>query len=455
VSAILQRAGGAEGVWVEGLEPLDSADPVSGTDPAGFVAERDAPHLVAFAKLDPATNTEYLERYIDNHATNRYAYYRNRSLEMLLQPILQFPDPNWVRRLVQRIATAALTAATVDFEEYLPLAVLGCRARDGDLDASIALEQARQQLVLATAALRPQEGRTDSWSHYQRRASALAEVFAVALGRRSDAADLLTLARDLPKGYAGFRAPSALTLAESTRIVTPGDNAARDAALTSATAASHRIQDYLFSLQMTATVNALRFQWADMTRADLQATVSRFLEKPLAAEFCAIHRVLEQFDYRAEDQQHFEALPIPEPVRRARTLHDIAALFPYGSEELVAVNDWIWAAPDAPDAILTEELQEGDTVKIPDPDFAPILASRFAAEALVADGLSPEIRTRLIQRLVPMALPNPTAVDTVLARLMLSTLVSPRKLPPKLRDLKLPEWAIESSTRDVSRLSVT
>lgn len=453
VSAILQRAGGAGGVWVEGLEPLNSADPVSGTDAAGFIAERDAPDLVAFAKLDPATNTEYLERYIDIHATNRYPYYRNRSLEMLLQPILQFPDPNWVRRLVQRIATAALTVATVDFEEYLPLAVLGCRAHNGDLDASIELEHARQQLLQAAAGLRPEEGRTDSWSHYQRRASALAEVFAVALGRRRDAADLLTLARDLPKGFAGFRAPSALTLAEATRIVTPGDSAACNAALTSATAASHRIQDYRLSLQMTATVNAMRFQWADMTGVDLQATVCRFQEKPLTAEFSAIHLVLEQFDYRAEDQQYFQALPIPEPVRQAQTLRDIAAIFDYGSQELVAVNDWIWGAPDAPDAILTEVLQKDDKVKIPDPDFVPILASRFAAEALVADGLSPEIRTRLIQKLVRMALPNPTAVDTVLGRLMLSTLDSPRKLPPKLRDLKLTEWAIESSARDARRLT--
>ena len=452
VSAILQRAGGAEGVWAEGLEPLNSPDPVSGTDAAGFIAERDAPNLVAFAKLDPATNTEYLERYIDIHAANRYAYYRNRSLEMLLQPILEFPDPNWVRRLVQRIATAALTVATVDFEEYLPLAVLGCRAHEGDLDASNALEHARQQLMLAAATLRPEEGQTDSWSYYQRRASALAEVFAVALGRRSHATDLLTLARELPKGFAGFRAPSALTLADVTRIVAPGDNAARDAALTSAAAASHRIQDYRFSLQMTATVNAMRFRWKDMTGADLQATVSRFLEKPLAAEFCAIHRVLEQFEYRAEDQQYFQALPIPEPVRQARTLREIAAIFDYKPEELVAVNDWIWTEPDA---IQTEVLQKDDEVRIPDPDFVPMLASRFAAEALVSDGLSPEIRTRLIQRLVRMALPNPTAVDTVLGRLMLSTLDSPRKLPPKLRDLKLPEWAIESSARDARRLSVT
>ena len=70
-------------------------------------------------------------------------------------------------------------------------------------------------------------------------------------------------------------------------------------------------------------------------------------------------------------------------------------------------------------------LQKDDEVNIPDPDFVPILAARFAAEAVVADGLSPETRTRMLQRLVRMALPNPTAVDTVLGRLILSTLDRP------------------------------
>jgi hypothetical protein len=64
----------------------------------------------------------------------------------------------------------------------------------------------------------------------------------------------------------------------------------------------------------------------------------------LAAEFCAIHSVLEAFEYRAEDQPYFQALPIPETVCRAQTLGEIAAIFAYDSEELIAVNDWIWSA---------------------------------------------------------------------------------------------------------------
>ncbi len=109
-------------------------DLISGTDAAGFIAERDGPDLVAFARQDPESNTQYLERYIDIHAANRYPHYRNRSLWMLLQPILEVPDPPWVRRLIERIVTSALTVTTVDFEEALPLAVRGLRAHRGDDD---------------------------------------------------------------------------------------------------------------------------------------------------------------------------------------------------------------------------------------------------------------------------------------------------------------------------------
>ena len=446
VSTILRRAGGAE--TLEGLEPLRHEDLASGTDASGFIAERDGPDLVAFANSDKANNTQYLERYIDIHAANRYAHYRNTSLGMLLPPILQVPDASWVRRLVQRIATAALTPARMDFEELLPLAVRGWLARRGDLAAAAELETARRQLTQISAELRPDAGRTDSWSHYQRRASALAEVLAVAHNRRSDASDLLRLARELPKGFAGYRAPSALTLAESI-LIASGDASLRDAALTSALAASHRIQDYRFCLQMTAMVNAMRSRWSDMTGVDLDATVERFLEKPLAAEFCAIHRVLEEFEYRAEDQQYFQALPIPETVRQAQTLGEIAAIFEYDSEELIAVNDWIWSA--TPETIVSEPLQKDDEVNIPDPDFVPILAARFAAEAVVVAGVTPDVRTRMLQRLVRMALPNPTATDTVLGRLILATLDGPQQLPAMLTGLQLADFTDAGAPTDGSR----
>ena len=102
---------------------------------------------------------------------------------------------------------AALTVTTVDFEECLPLGVCGLRAKGGDENAAAEIEGARQQLIAIAQTLDPEKGRTDSWSHYQRRASAFAEIFARALQRAPDAADLLALARQLPEGFAGFRLP--------------------------------------------------------------------------------------------------------------------------------------------------------------------------------------------------------------------------------------------------------
>ncbi len=227
----------------------------------------------------------------------------------------------------------------------------------------------------------------DSWSHYHRRAAALAEIFAIALRRPKEAAELLEIARNLPKGFAGFRALSALTLAESTRIATQSDRDSRDAALTSAIAASHRIQDHRFCYQMTAMVNAMRSKWVDIPAGELEAIVDRFLKEPLHDEFCTVHRVLEDLEYRAKDQDRFQALPIPEAPRQARSLREIAGVFDRDLRDVVKVNAWVWSGSDS-------ALEKDAEVNVPDPEFIPILAARFAAEALVAEGLSAETRSR-------------------------------------------------------------
>ena len=242
-----------------------------------------SPSRSSIPRQTPSTRTAP-----DIHAANRHALYRNRSLWMLLQPILQFPDPQWVQRLVRRIATAAPTVTSVDFEELLPLGARGVRARHGDLVA------ARVSRTPGSASFREprrcdrRKGRTDSRSHYQRRASSLAEVLAVAHDRRNEADDLLrprTSAAERFRGLPRTIGPDAL--AESTRIARPDDGTARELALTSARAASHRIQDHRFCLQMTAMVNAYGPDGRDMTAVDLPSVVERFLDNPVAAEFCA------------------------------------------------------------------------------------------------------------------------------------------------------------------------
>ena len=147
-----------------------------------------------------------------------------------------------------------------------------------------------------------------------------------------------------------------------------------------------------------------------------------------------VHYVLENFEYRDQDQQQFQALPIPPHVRVAKTLGDIVTIFDYEPEALVRVNGWIWAGSDG---ALAQELKAGDEVNIPDPEFVPILAARFAAEALVADGLASERRSLIIQRLVRPSLTNPTALNTVLGRLMLSTLDRPTEIPAMLKELDM------------------
>ena len=119
-------------------------------------------------------------------------------------------------------------------------------------------------------------------------------------------------------------------------------------------------------------------------------------------------------------------------------LGDIAAMFDYEPQALITVNEWIWAEPTA---ILTEVLQKDDQINIPDPDFVPVLAARFAAETMVADAISPETRRLILQCLVRMALPNPTAVDTVLGRLILAMLDQPAPLPLMLQNLEVPDSA--------------
>lgn len=452
VSMILQRAGGAE--TPQGLEPIDVSHLASGVtgDASAFIADQDGPPLLVFAQRDPAANTQYLERYIDIHAANRYRYYRNRSLWALLKCVLAYPDAAWIRAIVQRIVAAALVVTHVDFEEFLPLAVRGLAACWGDPTAAAELDAFRQRLSTQAAYLGraatagPQAASAnDFWSHFHRRACILAEIYGLALDRSEGAADpvgrrlpaeLLELARRLPKGFAGFRAFSALTEAESAELSLPGNRAAIDAALESAQAASHRIQDYHFCLRTTAMVNAMRSRWWNQP-IDVKGVVERFVNDPLAEKFCAVHRVLEDFAFRSEPQ--FQSLPIPIEVLNAETLRQIASAYQRKPETLAGVN---------PGLGFDVSLGRNDEINLPELDFIPILAARFASAALAAPGLSADQRSALIQSLVPLAVTNRTALDTVLARLLLSARGRAFVIPDLLRSLPVPHGSAAASASE-------
>jgi hypothetical protein len=431
VSGILERAGGTgyqtaieplvlEGIYSQGSRVASEAR---------FIAEQDGPPLVDFARQNPAANTQYLRQYIAIHAANRYRYYRNRSLWALMSPILAIPDPPWVRRLVEELIVSALTITTIDFQDSLPLTVKALQAKAGNPEAAGVLDAYKQKLCKKAAQLSPQRGSSDSWAHYQRRAAVLAEIYAVVFGDPEEAARLLSLARGLPKGFAGFRSASSLTLAESFRIVKPDDKEQIDACLVSALAASHRIQDYPFCLQMTTFANAIERRWWPAKPLDIASVVARFLEDSTSGEFSPVFVVGEEYRFRPTDAN---TLPIPDSVRNARTFAAIVDVCDCSIEKMARVNP-----PFDPD----EVLPAGTEINLNDPEFVPLLAARFAAEALASTSLSPPERTLLIQKLVPMAGSNTTTLDTVLSRLLLAAAAESVALPQVLLDLDFSAWS--------------
>jgi hypothetical protein len=427
VASILERAGGVEGSS-EGIEPLRASLLASGlSDTAGFLAEDDGPPLVAFARKDPPSHTQYLRQYIAIHAANKYRYYRNRSLWMLLKPVLEYPEAAWVRMIVEELVTSALTVTSIDFQDALPLTVMALKARADNQNAAQQLTQYAQRLCEEAALLSPLRGKSDSWTYYQRRASGLAEIYATMMGQSAEAARFLQLAQDLPQGFAGYRAYAALTLAEAMRIVHPDDHAMMETALASAQAAAHRIQDYPFCLQATARVNAMRSRWGT-AGMPVEEVIKRFLKHPRAPEFCAVHRILDPFAYRVPNPH---TIPLPPHVRSASTLRAVASAYRLNPVALQNAN------PDC-DRGLDDRLEQDTEVNIPDDDFIPLLAARFAAEVLAAKAakvMTVERSLELIQSLVPLAAPNPTTLDTVLSRLLLASSGITLELPDVLTAL--------------------
>jgi hypothetical protein len=58
---------------------------------------------------------------------------------------------------------------------------------------------------------------------------------------------------------------------------------------------------------------------------------------------------------------------------------------------------------------------------VPDPGFAPILASCLAGQAVADANMAESDRTAVVRLLVPVASRDVTALDTLLARLFLSS----------------------------------
>ena len=309
------------------------------------------------------------------------------------------------------------------------MALLGARTRAGDDGARADLDAQRARTVEQAAHLAPKAGEGDPWAHVLRRLIALAEVHATALDRKPDANALLDQALQVPYSctFAGFRAPACLSLAEALRACGRNDPTELGQALDHALDAAHNIQDAEFCAVMTSRVNAMRDRWwpAPPISLDLVPLVERLVANPMAPEFAPVHRVGDAYSRRARVATR---LPLPPGMYKARTLREIAQLYPSmrgtPEQQLIELNPQLnLAGAENP---LDLPLAEGLLVNVIDDDFPPLLAARLSAEVLARDELTPETKRQLIGRLVSVASGDLTPLDAVLARLLIAAPVQDR-----------------------------
>jgi hypothetical protein len=168
-----------------------------------------------------------------------------------------------------------------------------------------------------------------------------------------------------------------------------------------------------FCARSTARYNAIRRGWWNPSAGcapgvDLMAAGRRLSDDRGGAEFAALHVVGESYDRRRPG-----GLPRRETAHTARSLARLAELYHRPLAELLQLNHGNgWQAETS--------LPDGTEVRIPDRGLAPLLAARFAAAVRVDPALDAVQRIEAIQALVPVAAANPTALDTVLARLLLA-----------------------------------
>ena len=415
---------GMEPIHVPGRESIRARG--SGLETPTYIAEGDAPHLVSFAI--PVENrdagTRLICQYIGIHAANPYPDYRNRSLWGILGAVLCHPETDWARDITRLLVTGAFAPSPIRFQEGFRIAVQCRRAQVGLADARAEFEQAAQETRDDAARLHSSRWKSNSWATYSRRFAALAEGAAIALENQTLAETFLNEAAALPVGFAGYQAPASLTLAEANSIVRPADVTSRSNALDQARRSAHNVQDPGFCARTTARVNAMRDVWWREPIANLPSVLDEFISDPFARRFAPIHRVAENFQERPRTEDRIAL----DEIWNARTLsalaRDVFHLSVFAFERL---NPGI-----------SQTIDTVAEIAVPDPKFAPLLAARFAADLLSRPDLATDVRVHYLARLVPIALANPTALDTVLARLTLAlTLVNSASLVELLESAPL------------------
>ena len=242
------------------------------------------------------------------------------------------------------------------------------------------------------------------------------------------AEEWIDTALGLPFGFAGFQAPACLTLAESIAVAGPHRAADVDVTLDAAREAAHNVQDPVFCARTTSRCNAMREDWwgppgNPLTLFDPLEEAERLAVDPGAARYAPIHIVGEAYSERRETK---ERVKLPEWFRQATSLHALAErVYQQPVTEFLRLNreDGIDEFADIP---------HGTRVRVPDARFRAHLAARCAAEILYREDLPDGDRLGALQLLVPVAAAQTTALDTVLARLVL--LASPQT-PPEIERL--------------------
>ncbi len=216
--------------------------------------------------------------------------------------------------------------------------------------------------------------------------------------------------------------------------------ALEEKALEVAHTAAHNVQDETFCARSTARYNAMRRGWWNPPAGwapgvDLVAAGRRLSDDGGGAEFGALHVVGESYEGRRPG-----GLRRPEAAHTADSLARLAELYHRALADLLRLNHGSgWQAETS--------LRDGTEVRIPDRGLAPLLAARFAAAVLVDPALDAVQRIAAIRALVPVAAANPTALDTVLARLLAARPADPARLGALL---DLAEKARSTSTTGTS-----
>jgi hypothetical protein len=410
-----------------------------------FFSHYIGPKLIAYACNEPS-GEEYLREYLGVHSAYNYANYRFGSLWALLRSILQHPSAAWVRDNVASLLCSAMGGGSTEFEKGLPLTVLALRASSGDGDAAKSLSERATVCRRLAAEMRQYrsggtaESRThgDTWGHCKRLLATLAEAQTmIGLDVSAPARDLVDEAMHVRYGFAGYQAPTCLTLAETIRIARiPEEAQWGEACLEGAQQAAHNIQEGTFCARMTARVNAMRSHRWPASRLELSSETAAVVGASSAEAFSSLHFIGHAYTGRGGPPNSF---PLPSRVRNANTITMLADAYQRGLPEFLRLNrDW---EPD-------QQIPEGRAVRVPDPGLAPLVAARLSAEALVTLELTQAERVALIRSLVPVAAANPTALDTVLSRLLLAERPTSSAILDRLAELApMPEDTQQNNLR--------